>query len=50
MNKKSKYIIKHVIHPRRRDKRIGVLKPVNPSKYYKYLLEIGAGFNEQTTN
>ncbi|HLR58902.1 MAG TPA: hypothetical protein VK094_00290 [Pseudogracilibacillus sp.] len=44
MKKQPKYIIKHVIHPRRRGKKTGVLKPVIASNYYKYLSKIGAGF------
>ncbi|NIK12857.1 hypothetical protein [Alkalibacillus almallahensis] len=45
--RKMKYTIKHKVSKHRREKRSGVLNPVKPSKYFKYLAgELENGKNE----
>ena len=48
--KKQKYVIKHKVHPHRRDKRTGVISPVKRSRYAEELFREGAGWHEQERN
>ena len=48
--KKQTYTIKWRVSKYRKDKRVGAISPIKPSRYAKYLMEKGAGFNEQKTN
>lgn len=47
-----KHTIKWVVHPNRRKKTgwvQGARQPVEPSDYFKYLCEVGAGFDKGKT-